>query len=197
VFAAARKILAAQGVTMPIAITCPTCHARAKAPDAAAGRTARCPKCGAAVTVPDQATSGTVNPHTPAVMAHPVGVDQPAEELSEVTRAKRAAGRARSSHVQQRWIWVGIVAVLAALAVGVWGAVQKGRQRAEAETALRQTLDRWVAGEDMWADKSFNDPNVVPLNRKLKPISYRILESNTRLTGSDKTGWHEVCALAV
>ena len=37
---------------MPIAVTCPECSAKMKAPDAAAGKKVKCPKCGEMLTVP-------------------------------------------------------------------------------------------------------------------------------------------------
>lgn len=37
---------------MPIALTCPTCSTKLKAPDAAAGRKLKCPKCAAVIAVP-------------------------------------------------------------------------------------------------------------------------------------------------
>jgi predicted Zn finger-like uncharacterized protein len=43
----------AQGAIMPIAIACPSCSGKFKAPDNAAGRTVKCPKCGSTIDVPD------------------------------------------------------------------------------------------------------------------------------------------------
>jgi WD40 repeat protein len=40
---------------MPIAVTCPGCSAKMKAPDAAAGKKVKCPKCQGVITVPGSA----------------------------------------------------------------------------------------------------------------------------------------------
>lgn len=40
---------------MPVFVTCPSCHARLKAPAGPAGRALRCPRCGGSVTVPHAA----------------------------------------------------------------------------------------------------------------------------------------------
>ena len=45
---------------MPIDIVCPSCTAKLRAPDNAAGRRTKCPKCGNAVVVPAAAENATV-----------------------------------------------------------------------------------------------------------------------------------------
>jgi len=65
---------------MAIAISCPSCGAVAKAPDSAAGKSARCRKCGNSVTIP--ATG------TPEKLCTSCGVD-----VSGQKRTKDTAGR--------------------------------------------------------------------------------------------------------
>ncbi len=46
---------------MSIHVSCPTCGAGLKAPDQAAGRTAKCPKCGASISIPSNGGGGMTN----------------------------------------------------------------------------------------------------------------------------------------
>jgi hypothetical protein len=47
---------------MPIQLSCPSCAASIKAPDAAAGKTARCPKCKVPIPIPGSQAVAVVEP---------------------------------------------------------------------------------------------------------------------------------------
>lgn len=54
---------------MPLTIACPSCPAKLKVPENAAGRRVKCPKCGGVMTVPaDAAPSGAEPPPAPRVV---------------------------------------------------------------------------------------------------------------------------------
>ena len=48
---------------MPIAVVCPSCAAKMRAPDSAAGRKTKCPKCGTALVVPRPGAEHAQSPH--------------------------------------------------------------------------------------------------------------------------------------
>ena len=48
---------------MPIAVVCPSCAAKMRAPDSAAGRKTKCPKCGTALVVPRPGSDHAQSPH--------------------------------------------------------------------------------------------------------------------------------------
>jgi hypothetical protein len=115
---------------VPIAVTCPTCHARTKAPDAAAGRKAKCPKCGSTVPVP-------------------VPEDLPEEKDDRTPPAGPSPRRSRKKLL----ITAGIV-VLALILLGggsflVWNTVAESRRQAKAEEAIRTALDQWCSSEPL------------------------------------------------
>ena len=61
---------------MPFSVSCPSCAARLRVPDALAGRAARCPRCAATVPVPPRAAVAPPPPGAPKPL--------PVEELPEV-----------------------------------------------------------------------------------------------------------------
>jgi hypothetical protein len=112
---------------LPIAVTCPTCKARTKAPDAAAGRKAKCPKCGSAVPVP-----------TPE--------DLPVENR-ERTPPPGSPPRRR-----KRLLLIAGIATLALILLGggtflVWDTIAENRRQARAEEAIRTALDQWCSNQ--------------------------------------------------
>ncbi|MBP3953932.1 hypothetical protein J8F10_01270 [Gemmata sp. G18] len=74
---------------MPIPISCPSCEARIKAPDAAAGKVVRCPKCQGRIPVPATEPAFEV-------------IDEPDDEQDdEPVRPKRSPKSARPSKKQK------------------------------------------------------------------------------------------------
>lgn len=71
---------------MPIVIVCPSCSARVKAPDAAAGQSLPCPKCKVSVSIPGAGVSRERQP--PMLRAIPLG----SRDDEERPREKRPRG---------------------------------------------------------------------------------------------------------
>jgi hypothetical protein len=83
---------------MPIAVTCPGCSARMKAPDAAAGKKVKCPKCQGAITVPGSAQFEVVDePSAPAKHPGFGGGPKPAIEAApEVLEEEKPRPKTRA-----------------------------------------------------------------------------------------------------
>jgi DNA-directed RNA polymerase subunit RPC12/RpoP len=65
---------------MSIAVVCPSCRQKLRAPDTAAGRNTKCPKCGSAIVV--QAPSHDhIQPPQPPPLRQPISSAQPAPKL--------------------------------------------------------------------------------------------------------------------
>lgn len=72
-------------------VACPTCDARLKAPESAAGKSVKCPKCGATIALPAPAEG---SPSAP-VLARPRVVEPPADEPDERPRPSKRSRRRR------------------------------------------------------------------------------------------------------
>jgi hypothetical protein len=84
---------------MSIKVKCPTCGARLKAPDAAAGRPLDCPHCAQAVPVPPQAAAPSPSVVAPVEAPAPQGRRETLDELAddlEVRREQRRAAEAEA-----------------------------------------------------------------------------------------------------
>lgn len=64
---------------MPIAVTCPHCGTKLKAPDKAAGKTLNCPKCASSISVPANEPAGRQAP-PPAVQSDQPEIAPPPNE---------------------------------------------------------------------------------------------------------------------
>jgi uncharacterized Tic20 family protein len=77
---------------MPIVIACPSCKAKMKAPDAAAGKAVKCPGCGAALKVP----AATAAVPAPAAARAPASRPAELDHLDEIdSRDEEAPRRGR------------------------------------------------------------------------------------------------------
>lgn len=136
---------------MPISVTCPTCNARTRAPDVAAGRRARCPKCGTSVAVPAR------------------------ENLSERNDSRKPPRR-RVPLVVGIIAALGVLGVGSFL---TWNAVVESRDQTKADAAVRAALDRWCSNESFeelrrrYKEDFFADP-VMLLPSSPRPTGYQI-----------------------
>lgn len=79
---------------MPLTLACPSCPAKLKVPETAAGRRVKCPKCGGVMTVPADAVPGGSQPPPaarpeppPPVLLPPPPPPPPVEEFEDLVPA--------------------------------------------------------------------------------------------------------------
>src|SRR5262249_29172586 len=73
---------------MPIAVVCPSCGVKMRAPESAAGRKTKCRKCGTALVVPKPAAEhATPPPMLLRAVAHPQSTPAPFNLQAEPTSA--------------------------------------------------------------------------------------------------------------
>ncbi|MBA2227016.1 MJ0042-type zinc finger domain-containing protein [Thermogemmata fonticola] len=83
---------------MSILVACPSCGARLKVPDNAAGKTVQCPKCGTNMLVPSSSPSSSSGGYPGGYEA----VDRPPEESSPFDEDFRPSPRVRKRRDAQR-----------------------------------------------------------------------------------------------
>lgn len=83
---------------MPIAVSCPTCGVRLKAPDDSAGKTVKCPKCSGSMVIPTAAP-----PLPPPVMIPPRPAYEPVDaEPADEPRPSRRSSSGRRQYDDDR-----------------------------------------------------------------------------------------------
>ncbi|MEJ5277537.1 MAG: DUF4352 domain-containing protein [Thermogemmata sp.] len=71
---------------MPIVVACPSCGARLKAPDAAAGKTVKCPKCGASMVIPPPPPPPPTQAGYEVIAPPPSAATTPEQQISNKLR---------------------------------------------------------------------------------------------------------------
>lgn len=190
---------------MAIAITCNSCGGRFNAPDESVGRKAKCPRCRTVITIPTgPAASSPQKPSSSSKLAS--DQSNPAQGVPSAVEPSLPAPVITSGKGRRKRILVwSVVVVFLLTGLGIGGmlvskSINRGRQHAAMEAALKAVLEKWQTGqpESKFEDGPnrvvFFDPYLSPVTPKSAKIP-KLLKYEITGVVTNKKGDREITAI--